>query len=157
MSNFKNEVLTILNENSNKKVSSIIELIEELEFEQQKSQRQKTYLMDDNNQPFAIFCYYHKQWELVAETEYGVKASTKTGLNTMCKLGTNMWTKQQKVAKQEQADLLERLIEGDITTDEANDLKNEIESNRTAIDLEGSKGYEFDEVVELLKQHNNEL
>lgn len=149
MSTFKETVLFILNENSNKKVSSIIELIEQLN--EGKSTRQKTYLMTKDNKPFAIFCYYHKQWELISETEYGLKSSSKTGLNTMCKLGTNKWTKQQKDAKKQEAELLTQLIEQKITIEEAETMKQDIETNRQVIDNEGSIGHTLDEVLELLK------
>lgn len=148
MSTFKETVLSILNENSNKKVSSVIELIEQLN--EGKSTRQKTYLMTKDNKPFAIFCYYHKQWELISETEYGLKSSSKTGLNTMCKLGTNKWTKQQKDAKKQETELLAWLIDQTITIEEAETMKQDIETNRQVIDNEGSIGYTLDEVLELL-------
>lgn len=148
MSTFKSKVLTILEDNSNKKVSSIIELIKELE--EVKSMRQKTYIMTKENEPFAIFCYYHKHWELVDETEYGLKSSSKTGLNTMCKLGTNKWTKQQKDAKKQEAELLQKVIDQSCTIEEAETLKQDIETNRQVIDNESSVGYTFEEITELL-------
>ena len=148
MSTFKSKVLTILEDNKNKKVSSIIELIEELN--EGKSLRQKTYIMTKDNKPFAIFCYYHKQWELVDETVYGLKSSSKTGLNTMCKLGTNKWTKQQKDAKKQEAELLSWVIDQSISIEEAETMKKDIETNRQVIDNESSIGYTLEEITELL-------
>lgn len=150
MSTFKQTVMKILEENENKKVSSIIELINNLQ-EDQKSERQKTYIMDSNNNVFAVFCYYHKQWEIVSETEYGKKQSSKTALNTMCKLGTNLWTKQQKDAKDERSELLDQLISQSISTDDAETMKTEIETKRLSITLDNSKGYTLEEVMNLLK------
>lgn len=151
MSNFsKTTVLTILKENENKKVSSIIEMIEALQ-ESTKSERSTTYIMDSNNEVFAIYCYYHKQWEIVSETEYGNKKSSKTGLNTMCKLGTNNWTKQQKNAKEEKSNLLEQLIEGKLTREDAEKSQLEIEQRRVSIDLSDSKGHTQEEVLAMIK------
>ena len=148
MTTFKETVLELLNENSNKKVSSIIELIEQLN--DGKQPRQKTYLLDSDNKAFAVYCYYHKQWELISETEYGLKSGSKTGLNTMCKSGTNKWTKQQKVAKQAQADLLDQLLKGRINTEEAEIVKQDIETARQSIDYDETKGYDLEAVKELL-------
>ena len=148
----KENVISILNENSNKKVSSIINIIEELKVEV-KIIREKKYLLDSENKPFAIFCYYHKQWELISETEYGTKSSSKTGLNTMCKLGTNKWTKQQKTATKEKGELLIKLMDNEITQDEIKELNDGIEERKTLIDLEGSIGYTFEEIKELLNEN----
>ncbi len=150
MSTFKQQVLTILEDNKTKKVSSIIELINELD--DGKITRQKTYLMTNDNKPFAVFCYYHKQWELISETEYGLKSSSKTGLNTMCKLGTNKWTKQQKNAKQQEAELLAWVINQEVSIEEAETMKQDIETNRQVIDNEGSIGYTLEEVTKLLNE-----
>ena len=62
----------------------------------------------------AIYCYYHKQWELLSEVEYGAKKSSKTGFNTMCKKGVSHWTKQQRVGKKANADLLTGVATGAI-------------------------------------------
>ena len=57
-----------------------------------------------------IFCYYHKAWEFADQVVYGSKKNTKTGLNTMCKIGTNNWTTQYRVYK-ESADTILKLVE----------------------------------------------
>lgn len=145
---FKSEVLEILEANKTKKVSSIIELIEQLN--DGKKPRQQTYLMNSDNTPFAVFCYYHKQWELITETKYGIKSGSKTGLNTMCKTGTNTWTKQQKVSKKAQTDLLDQLLRGEIDTDQAEQIKADIELARTSIDYGDTIGYDLEAVTGLL-------
>ncbi len=71
-----------------------------------------------------IFCYYHKMWEPVTadgtvkendgKVEYGVKATSATGLNTMCKEGTSNWTKQQREAKKANEQLLTDVAGGKV-------------------------------------------
>ena len=145
----KENVLSILNENSNKKVSSIITLIDELQVVV-KTKKMKTFLLDSENRPFAIFCYYHKQWELLSETEYGVKTKSTTGLNTMCKVGVNLWTKQQTIAKKQESVLLEKIMKQEVTIEDAQETKNEIEQARISIDLGESIGYTLEEIQDLL-------
>ncbi len=66
----------------------------------------------------AVFCYYHKRWELVDHIEYGNKAGTKTGLNTMCKEGVSAWTKANRAHNKLKDELLEKLFKGELTSDE---------------------------------------
>lgn len=59
-----------------------------------------------------IYCWYHKKWEDTTEIDYGSKKSTKTGLNTFCKVGVNCWTKQQRDYKTQSAKVLIDVAEG---------------------------------------------
>jgi hypothetical protein len=69
----------------------------------------------------AVFCYYHKHWELVDHIEYGNKAGTKTGLNTMCKEGVSAWTKANRAYNKLKDDLLQKLFKKEITNEELQD------------------------------------
>ena len=140
-------VVNFLEANQNKKVSTILD---ELKALCESKTQQSTVMKDSEGKTIAIFCYYHKQWELVDETVYGLKSSSKTGLNTMCKLGTNKWTKQQKDAKKQEAELLSWVIDQSISIEEAETMKKDIETNRQVIDNESSIGYTLEEITELL-------
>ncbi len=73
------------------------------------------YLKDSSGKPVAQLCYYYKKWmPLVGENavEFGKKAGTATGFNTMSKEGAKLWTKQYNVAKKTKADLLVDLAKG---------------------------------------------
>ena len=74
-----------------------------------------------------IFCYYHKLWEPVAEVEFGKKASSATGLNSMCKEGLAHWTKQQHTAKKAKMDLLEQVSRGNVAPEDVAAMKAEID------------------------------
>lgn len=144
----KEIVLNILHNNDN--IKDAISLIEELD-----TKRQKSYLLDSENKPFAILCYYHKMWELTSETEYGIKSSTKTGLNTMCKAGNSKWTKQQKESVKDKSDLLVKLMDNLVKQEDVEQLNDKIEKNRKRTDLEGyTQGYTLEEVKLRLLEHN---
>lgn len=97
-----------------------------------------TVLKDKNDKVIAIFCYYHKQWELLSEVEYGTKVSSATGYNQMCKIGVNKWTKQQSDAKKAKAELLDLVAEGKVEPSEISSRVDKIENKRNSIDMEGA-------------------
>lgn len=103
-------LVDFLETNQNKKVATILEQLREM----CSQQNTVTFKKDADGNVTEVFCYYHKRWELVSEHEYGKKASNKaTGLNTMCKVGYNQWTKQQTAAKKAKEQLLARVAAGE--------------------------------------------
>lgn len=114
------EIHKILSSNENKKVKDILHLLEPL---MESKQRDKNHRIDEDGVLW-VFCYYHKEWENTQEVEYGKKANTSTGLNSMCKVGTNQWTKQQREYKKFKSELLDKVASGEI---EPQDLQVEIE------------------------------
>ena len=103
-------IVEFLEANQNKKVATILEQLREM----CSQQNTVTFKKDADGNVTEVFCYYHKRWELVSEHEYGKKASNKaTGLNTMCKVGYNQWTKQQAAAKKAKEQLLARVAAGE--------------------------------------------
>ena len=121
-------LVDFLETNQNKKVATILEQLREM----CSQQNTVTFKKDAEGNVTEVFCYYHKRWELVSEHEYGKKASNKaTGLNTMCKVGLNQWTKQQSTAKKAREQVLTRLASGE-ELDIAHELEL-IEAQRQAI------------------------
>ena len=93
-----------------------------------------TFKKDGDGNVTHVFCYYHKVWEDVSQVEYGKKASNKaTGLNTMCKVGLNQWSKQQRVAQKEKNELLEKMAKGEVTQEEFTQELDAIELRRNTI------------------------
>ena len=124
------ELVTFLETNKNKKVETILEMVREM----CSSKNETTFRKDDEGNVTHVFCYYHKVWEDVSEVEYGKKASNKsTGLNTMCKVGLNAWSKQQRVAQKEKNELLTKMAKGEVTQEEFNLELDAIEVRRTTI------------------------
>ena len=124
------EVFEFLTQNQDKKVKEILPML--TQFMSSKNQ-ERTYLADDNGNIIAIYCYYHKSWELVDYIEYGKKVSTATGLNTMCKEGVRQWTKQQNEAKKQKEILLSKIATKQINTEELNEALQQIEAEKNKI------------------------
>ena len=114
------ELITFLEANKNKKVSTILDEAKEL---CQTKVRAKTSIRDEKGKVIAIFCYYHKQWEELKVVPYGLKASSTTGYNTMCKQGVSSWTAMQKRVKLVDATLLTMLENEKIQIADLADVK----------------------------------
>lgn len=124
------ELVEFLTTNKNKKVETILEQVREM-----CSQKvETTFKKNEDGNVTHVFCYYHKVWEDVSVVEYGKKASNKsTGLNTMCKVGLNQWSKQQRVAQKEKNELLEKMVKGEVTQEEFALELEAIETRRQSI------------------------
>lgn len=108
-----------------------------------------THLKDDEGNVIAVYCYYHKKWELVSEHAYGAKANTTTGLNSMCKLGVNQWTTQQRLAKKAKEQLLTKLQSGEIAVEHITAEQEAIEFERNTIKYSESYPTAYDSLEEL--------
>jgi len=121
------ELAVFLEANKAKKVNTIMpQLMEMMQRKNNASGLTNTFVKDDNDNVIAIYCYYHKMWELVAKVEYGSKKGTATGYNTMCKQGVSMWTKQQRAKKQEEALILTAVAKGELAVEEISAKQEEI-------------------------------
>ncbi len=121
-------VYDILIDNKDKKVKDIMNLILPIMTSQQ---RDKNHFEDEHG--LWVFCYYHKEWELVSQVEYGSKVNTSTGLNSMCKVGTNQWTRQQREFKKAKADLLNEVADGNIQVEDLQEKIEEFENQKDRI------------------------
>ena len=147
------DLIDFLKVNSNKKVSTILDEIKEM-CESKKSQ--SSTIKDNNDNTIAIYCYYHKQWELVEDVPYGKKVSTISGFNTMCKVGVSKWTKAQKTSKDAKNDLLDKVSSGDILPEDIKSLTDDIEIQRVTID-ETDKPIGYASSEELMSQIENTI
>ena len=107
-----NIIITLLQGNLDKQVSEVLPEVLKLA---STTKQAKTSLQDEQGKTVAIFCYYHKQWEILADVPYGNKASSTTGYNTMCKCGVRHWTRQNNARKNIANLVLDELTNGSIT------------------------------------------
>lgn len=124
------DIYEFLVKNQEKKVRDILPMLTKI---MSSKNQERTYLAINGN-IIAIYCYYHKKWELVDYIEYGKKASTATGLNTMCKEGVRMWTRQQNEAKKQKEVLLAKIATGQINTEKLNEALRQLEAERAKIE-----------------------
>lgn len=123
-------LVELLQQNSNKKVETLLPEIMKLV---ESKQIQKAHKTDDNGNVTHVFCYYHKKWEDVQECEYGSKKNTATGLNTMCKEGLSNWTKQQRDFKKSKAGLLDEVMQGTLAPTDIEAKSIQLEQERDKI------------------------
>ena len=124
------ELVALLEANPNKKVSTMLpEVIAMCSAKQQS----KTFKLNEEGQVTHVYCYYHKQWEDVLVCEYGSKQSSASGLNSMCKVGYNQWSKQQRDYKKAKEQMLQDVADGEIEGNEVSGKLEELEEARTTI------------------------
>lgn len=138
------EIHALLTENQNRKVKTVLPQLEELMAKKKNlSGQEKTFAKDDEGNVICVFCYYHKKWELLTDVEYGAKKGTSTGLNTMCKEGVSKWTKQQRVRKQDEANILTKLASGELEVTEIGSAKDDIlEASKLIVPREDGHGFD---------------
>jgi len=85
---------------------------------------------DGDGNVVGIMDYYFKVWLPIAFVEYGAKANSASGLNTMCKLGTSLWTKQQREFKKGKEELLDNVAAGDVLPTEIQEHLDALEEAR---------------------------
>lgn len=145
------EIFDILNENKNRKVSTILPQLTELmqAANSNGSETGRTFAKDEDGNVYAVYCYYHKKWEPVAHYAYGTKKSTASGLNTMCKEGVSQWTKQQREFKKREGEILDHLEAQ--TMDIGEIQRARTEAQQAKVEVHGSKNEApcFDTLEEL--------
>lgn len=97
---------------------------------------------DDEGNLVAIRCSYFQTWFKPSEVEFGLKASSASGFNPMCKAAVSAWTKQQADFKKAKESLLTQVTEGDIQPADIPTLIEELEEARTTIAEHDFTGYD---------------
>lgn len=143
-------IMDLLNANPDKKVSKILEAAIALcSAKTSRASGVSSFIADASGATVAIFDYYFKRWmPLVGENavEFGAKKNTTTGFNPMSKEGVSNWTKQQRVAKTAQTELLTRVAAGEVAPTDIGDVQATIEAERKAI-AETESGFATKEEV----------
>lgn len=159
LSNVKKPVLplmTLLVANQEATVASLMPDLMALAVKNAKgesSPRVATSITNNAGECVAILDYYFKRWMPLVGDEavvFGKKANSHTGYSTMCKEGTSLWTKQQRLAKQAISDLLVKLESGELAAEDISEAKQEIESTRVSIEETDLGFVTKDEVVTYL-------
>ena len=152
MSNIKKAfvpLMSLLAANMNEKVKKVYPEIEALVTAAAGGGGQPAYHKNEAGELVALHCSYHKKWFKPSEVEFGAKASSASGFNTMCKDGMSKWTKQLAAFKKAKEALLTDVGEGKVQPSEIAGITAELEQVREAIvPIEGVVGY--DTLEELL-------
>jgi len=124
------ELYDFLEANKGKKISTVMDVIEDM---CSTKKANKAFKTDDAGNVTEVYCYYHKVWESLEDHEYGTKKHSASGVNSMCKVGVNQWTKQQRDAKKAKEQLLLDVAAGTIDPTELIRKMDEIEDKRLEI------------------------
>lgn len=123
------EVFSLLETNKNKKIETLLpQLIEMME----SKQSPKNFITNEKGEVTHILCYYHKLFESVVH--YGSKKHSSSGFNSMCKLGVNQWTKQQRLFKTGEQSILDDIVSGTLSVDEIQKERETLETIRKMIE-----------------------
>ena len=145
------DLVAFLEENKDKKIKSVLPQI--LVMASAKSGGggggATTFHKDDKGNVVAVKCYYHGKWMSPNVVEFGAKASSPTGLNSMCKDGVSKWTKQQRDAKKAKDQLLSDVASGEVEASTLTKALEKIEKTRATIapfdatdDVDAGYGFE---------------
>lgn len=128
-------LMTLLVANQGSKVSAIMDQINELVSAKVGGGGGKatTFHRLADGTVGAVKCYYFQKWMDPRLVDFGAKAGSATGLNTMCKAGLSLWTKQQSTFKKAKEALLAEVASGAVQPDEINDRIAALEAERDAI------------------------
>lgn len=131
------EIIDYLNTNQNVKVADVLpKVIEMASAKSNRSTAGSTFIKDTEGNVVAINCYFYRRWmPLIGDkaVEFGKKANTTTGLNTMCKAGVSGWSKRERDYKKAQADMLDNVKTGKIKVTDIEAEQQKMEELRKAI------------------------
>lgn len=152
------DIVELLQADQDAPISSVLPQI--LEIASAKSggggSRSTTFHKNEDGVIVGIKCYYYKTWMSPEVVEFGSKASSATGLNSMCKEGTSHWTKQQATFKKAKESLLDEVASGQVGAGDVKAIVEELEAEKDAIvAMDREDGYQgFDTLEELLEDNN---
>lgn len=148
------EIYAFLEANKNKKVATIFDdVIALMSSKSGGSDIGKTFIKNDAGEVIGVYCYYHKKWEAIRVAEYGVKTNTATGLNTMCKEGVSSWSKQQRIYKKANEELLKQVASGELSPEDLQAKMDELEVERKSIEVRNDE-HGFDTAEEFTAWFN---
>ena len=144
------DIINLLEANESRKVSSILDEVRALaSCKTAGGGGASTFHRNEEGEVDAIRCYYFKTWMDPRVVEFGKKASSSTGYNTMCKEGVSNWTRQQRIAKAEKASLLSKVSDGTLAVEDIAQAQEDIELAAAQI-IPREDGYGFETLEELL-------
>lgn len=144
----------VLTANQSSKVADLMDQLESLMSTKSrgavKGTTSRTFLKSVDGEVVAILDYYFKRWmPLVGDdaVEFGKKAGSTTGYNSMSKEGLSAWTKQQTEAKKALEQILTDVEAGTLDASDIGARREEIEAERKSI-VPTDLGFETREEVE---------
>ena len=132
-------IIELLQANEGAKVSTVLpQVIELASAKAGGGGRATTFHKNEEGEVVAVRCFYFGTWMKPSEVEFGKKASSVSGLNSMCKAGVSHWTKQQRTAKAAKEQLLSDVAAGEVDPSTLTEALADIEEARgLVVEFEG--------------------
>ncbi len=130
------DLVSFLEVNKDKMIKNILPEIYNLTHSKICRVEGDSFIKDKSGKLVAAMCFYYRQWMIVTgenAVEFGLKAKTKTGFNTMCKAGLELWLKQQKTAKQATKQIVVDIKADVLAIKDISKREDEIELARTFV------------------------
>lgn len=110
-----------------------------------------TFHKNEAGETVAIKDYYFGLWFDPRVVDFGVKASSPTGLSNMSKEGTSKWNKGQAAFKKATASLLDRVTAGELAVEDIASEKDRLaEEAKEIVAFEAIPGYGFETLEDCL-------
>lgn len=107
------DIVSLLEANPESRVRELLPQVQELASAKSAGGGSATtFHRDEAGNVVAIRCYYHNLWMHPQLGDFGKKAGSASGYNSMCKDGQSKWTKQQSAAKKAKDALLAQVADG---------------------------------------------
>ena len=152
MSNIKKayqSIIAHLEANKDKRVRDVLaDVIEMASAKQGGGGGVKSFFKNAKDEVVAIRCGFFELWFPVTgegAVEFGAKASSASGFNTMCKAGVSAWTKGNVDYKKGRNDLLDAMADAentDVTADNLAEKLQELETAKSSRPDAPAVGYE---------------
>lgn len=149
-------IVNFLNENQDKKVKSILPEVLEMCSAKGAGGSASTFVKDEQGNVVAIRCGYYNKWMPTSHVKFGKKAGSASGFNSMSAEGTNNYSRQQREFKQAKDALLEKVIAGELSSEEARAEVEKLEEARKQI-IPRKDGIGFDTAEEAVNADPAEL
>lgn len=143
-------VIAFLEANKDARVSKVLPEIMEMCSAKQGGGTTARSFYKQGEELVAARCGFFEKWFDPAVVEFGKKAGTASGLNSMCKLGVNEWTARNNAHKKGRDAAFADFTAGKLSADDFQAKLREVDSARDAEKVlpEGVVGY--DTLEELL-------
>jgi hypothetical protein len=150
-------LVEFLTTNKDKRVKEILEQIQEMCSAKGAGGTASTFHRDENGAVTHIQDYYFKKFFPLSHVDFGPKAGSPSGYNSMCKEGVSNWTRQQREFKAAKEALLNAVAAGEVKPDQIAAKLEELEVARTKIVPYSVEGMGWDTLEEALAVPKEQL
>lgn len=156
-------IIELLEANDSKKVASVLDDVKALCLTKSKvsgKTAESRQIYNANKTLVALNDWFYNRWmPLVGDkaVEFGIKVNTKTGLSSMCKEATSIWTKQQAIYQKGMPKLVDDISNGVLQPSDISSTRAKLEADRTNVPATELGFATREEVIAYLEEEGEDL